>query len=139
MKLLKRMILIPGREVTDVEQGTPLPYWEIPSVTRDIRGQSDIAPTEPTRVADTIYQNDSNKIRIVVICVALTDSKAQGALVRVDSVTPPVEAIAAVSHDSTDDLQYENITFPVPPDYYYEFDIIVGTPTILNWWEWDMF
>jgi hypothetical protein len=91
-----------------------------------------------TKTLDTIYQN-STKIRLVGITITVTTDAQEYVRVLVGSGTPPtteimyIGAIAANSGGG-----YWPGTFIVLPNYYYKIEVAVGTPTIGNWYEWDL-
>jgi len=92
----------------------------------------DVSDTEPSRAFDTIYENTSGKIRIVIISVALTSS--EGASFEIGSSSPPTDEIWRSGN-------VENecpITAIVPPGYFYRLNDDLGTPTLYQWHEYDL-
>ena len=102
-----------------------------------MRDGSTVAYASPsgTRVKGTVYQNTSGKIRMVTIfayCAAVGDTLS--ALVGV--ANPPTVNVGGVTGVAA--AEGGNITFFVPPGYYYKANEEVATMTISYWTEWDI-
>jgi len=92
----------------------------------------DISISEPTRVSGTNYQN-STKIRHVTVCAVHADVDYTAAYVKASS--PADTRVALVGNDLGVGANItQQISFTVPPSYYYR---VVTDGTIAEWWEWD--
>ena len=97
----------------------------------------DVSHAEPVRALDQIYQN-STKIRLVLIDVSLSNGVLETVSIRVENATPPTIVIALPYHDTNSGMEQKASTFIVPPSYYYTAVIVAGTPTLIDWHEWDL-
>lgn len=88
-----------------------------------------------TRAKTTVYQNTSGKIRMVTIC-AYGAAVGDEMVFHVGSTSTPTIHIGDIT--GIDDTGSGNITFFVPPNYYYEAKETTATMTIAMWIEWDL-
>jgi len=99
----------------------------------------DVTHSEPARALDTVYINNTGKIRLVTITCLYTNNQAEILAVLCDSSNPPTITIAESGHDVfAAGADRGAITFIVPPNYYYKALSSVGTPTLREWHEWDL-
>ena len=95
----------------------------------------DVTQNIPANADDTIYQN-STKIRIITIksrCVAGDDHRLD-----VGVGSPPATAVASAKKSAGAGYADLSITAVILPSYYYRLVTVSGTPTVLNWVEWDL-
>ncbi len=108
---------------------------------------------EPVRILDTVYQNTSGRVRFVIVCaVAIVQSDQDGAAgiqACVENDSTPTEQVAESSllfnyKSGTYDFDqrpYLNLTFIVPPGYYYTVNKYLsgtGTCSLITWFEYDL-
>lgn len=95
----------------------------------------DVSVDDPTRVKDTIYQNTSGKIRLVVVCIDCDSGEDTKA--KIGSASPPTTVVG----DSTRGSHAGLVTFVfiVPDDWYYQVTEETATIMIEDWTEYDLF
>jgi len=117
----------------------------------------DVTGAEPTRALNTIYQNTSGKIRLVIIEVGYwlqtSDTVLTGdslGAAKIGSASPPTTVVATVGiytygiTSATSGIIRGNdaATFIVPPGYYYKLETSISgdgqTPVLHDWYEWDL-
>jgi hypothetical protein len=97
----------------------------LPSIT-----QNNVAAS---RAIDTVYQNTTNKPMFVSIGIQGTSVGSFIGRVRCSSANPPTTQVSIVEVNNT---IAGSLFFLVPVGYYYKFETVSGTITILNWIEW---
>jgi len=99
----------------------------------------DCSHSEPSRALDTIYQNTSGKIKVVSVSITTTAEEVETVESLTDSATPPTTVINKQgSADSTSGALRFSMTFIVLVNHYYKVAISTGSPTLLEWHEWDL-
>lgn len=94
----------------------------------------DCSWSEPSRVLETDYTNGS-KIRIVTVTVEVDDGDRASARIGASS---PTDVVAYVYNALGVSDVRSPMTFVVPPGWKYDVTASNGTPTILEWHEWDL-
>ena len=89
----------------------------------------DVSHSSPTRAKDTPYQNGS-KLRFVTIGVSLDFDEA--ARVKIGPSSSTTTVIAYLLDNP------QNVSFIVPPNWYYRLEEYIGTISIDKWYEWDL-
>lgn len=85
------------------------------------------------RVAGTVYQNTSGKVRTVVVSVKRTGA-SHTLIGRIGSSYPPSNIVA----QALCSVEYSPITFIVPKDYYYKIDALSSPYDAYLWTEYDL-
>ena len=100
----------------------------------------DVSWSEPARAIDVIYQNTSEKIKVVSITVDIDKSLDEGIQIQVGAASPPVTVVARLRDDSAAaGGVHMSATFIVPVNYYYRAATDNATPFLDEWHEWDLF
>ena len=89
--------------------------------------------SQPVRAKDTVYQNTSDKIMIVVTYTNL--NPAEEARLLCDASTPPTDIVAEFDNDLASGTLAASLCAIIPPDYYYELEETAGAWNILEWTE----
>lgn len=95
----------------------------------------DISQATPAKAEDTIYQNTTCYMRVVLI-TANIDAGEQYEI-EVEDATPPTTKVGYLGDSGTPEA-YPSITFFVPYGWYYRCATADGNPTIKEWAEWDL-
>ena len=91
-----------------------------------------------SRSMDTVYQNTSGKVR-VVMCSFWSTSAARGVYVKLGSSTPPTTIVLYPHSSSTGGSdQCGDITILVPNGWYYKMETTAGTVNIETWCEMEL-
>lgn len=100
----------------------------------------DVSASEPSRALDTVYPNDSGKVRVVTVQILF--QMYERCEILCDASTPPTTLICKAGIRLENGLSAGNVyipvTFIVPPSYYYKVATAYGTPTLEDWHEWDL-
>jgi hypothetical protein len=90
-----------------------------------------------SRLLDTVYQNLSGKVRLVMVTCYETATVC-GITCKVGASNPPGTVIAqTVSYTASGQINVSD-TFVIPNSYYYEVAKYTTGPAILKWIEWDI-
>ena len=96
-----------------------------------------VSVSEPGRAWNTIYQNTSGKIRLVIITAGMAGGANQSYSFKIGSASPPLTQIGLPSNQNAAAVN-EVATFVVPVDYYYT-TVTATPPTMVDWIEFDLF
>ena len=95
--------------------------------------------SEPARAWDTIYQNTSGKIRVVIITAGFVGGANDTYSFKIENATPPTTTIAISDHQGAANLN-QVATYIVPKNWYYR--TLAGNPAsivLVKWKEFDLF
>jgi len=97
-----------------------------------------ITASEPAYALDNNYQNATGKIKFVAVTVTLQNSEEVYFLT--DAATPPTNIIARFAFMNAAAGEWINATIYgfVQLTHYYKVSSAAGTPTLLEWHEWDL-
>jgi len=87
------------------------------------------------RAEDVVYRNTSGYDRIVAISCDIDDDDDYE--IYCATATPPTLQIGHLYQNTATTNLFCAFTFVVPDDYYYKVNTAGGTPTIMDWTEWD--
>ena len=90
----------------------------------------------PDPITSKSSPTTSERIRLVTVTLELDGGDTVYVYVE-DDATPAV-LVAAVAFTPANEAAYHALSFIVPADWYYEVHDQGGSPTILEWHEWDL-
>ena len=99
--------------------------------------QSDV--TSSRAINGTVYQNTSGRPLIITVTIDCTGDDYDRAVAYCDSNASPTTVVTAVGHlVGNGEREYLSMTFVAVPSYYYKVTSAAGTPTLVDWFEWEI-